>query len=179
MKCVIVGDGGIGKTCLLIVLTSNKFPEEYVPTLSDLEFLQIQSNKTSFQFNIWDSCASGSYDRLRPLSYDNADVFLVCYSIDSQLSLCAVTSKWLPEIQQYQPTVPFILVGMKSDLIETNRQLVTLEEAEQIAQQYGAFSHVQCSSLNGFNLKLVVHTAVQAACKWKVQIKQRKGICKK
>ncbi|CAL5984563.1 Rac/Rho-like_protein [Hexamita inflata] len=179
MKCVIVGDGGVGKTCFLIVLTSNKFPEEYVPMLSDLEFLQIQSNKTSFQFNIWDSCAYGGYDRLRPLSYDNADVFLVCYSIDSQISLCAVTSKWLPEIRQYQPTVPFILVGMKSDLIETNRQLVSLEEADQIAQQHGAFSHVQCSSLNEFNLKLVVHKAVLAAFNGKFSIQQGKGIYKK
>ena len=56
------------------------------------------------------------YEKLRPMSYTNAQVFLICFSIVYPPSLENVRLKWVPELRKHCPTVPFILVGAKTDL---------------------------------------------------------------
>ncbi|CAL6006756.1 Rac/Rho-like_protein [Hexamita inflata] len=174
MKCVIVGDRGTGKTSLRLSIISNNLPHEYFPCECSID---VNIQNTEYQFTMFDQMF-GSFEYMRQLQYINTDVFIVCYAMDSQRSLQSVTKRWIPEIQLYQPNVPFILVGMKYDLIETNWQDVTFGDTERIAKQIGAFSHVQCSSLNGFNVKLVVHTAVRAALGGN-KAKYQRGSCKK
>lgn len=67
---------------------------------------------------LWDTAGQEDYDRLRPLSYPQTDVFLICFSIASPSSFENVTSKWYPEIKHHCPDAPIILVGkFKLDLI--------------------------------------------------------------
>ena len=56
------------------------------------------------------------YDRLRPLSYPDTDVILMCFSIDSPDSLQNIPEKWVPEVEHFCPNVPIVLVGNKKDL---------------------------------------------------------------
>lgn len=56
------------------------------------------------------------YDRLRPLSYPDSNVILICFAIDKPESLNNVQRKWIYELEQYCPQVPRILVGCKQDL---------------------------------------------------------------
>ncbi|VDP75303.1 unnamed protein product [Schistosoma curassoni] len=65
---------------------------------------------------LWDTAGQEDYDRLRPLSYPQTDVFLVCFSLVSRTSFENVRSKWHPEISAYVPRAPIILVGTKRDL---------------------------------------------------------------
>lgn len=62
---------------------------------------------------VWDTVGQEDYDQLRPLSYPQTDIFLVCFSVVSLSSFENVRAKWLPEIQHHAPGVPFILVGTK------------------------------------------------------------------
>ena len=71
------------------------------------------------------------YDRLRPLSYPQTDVFLVCFSVANPTSFENIRSKWWPEIQQHAPGCPFILVGTKGDLRDDADTVARLKSRRQ------------------------------------------------
>ena len=161
LKCVCVGDCASGKTGMLASYKSGKFPTEYVPTVVDNYDVDIQLEEgTSVKLHIWDSAGLASYDRLRPLSYINTDVFIVCYSVRSPMSLENVTAKWLPEIRGRCPKTPFLLVGTHSDVrTDTSEQdqprstLVDPSRAEQVGSRTGATLVMECSAKTQMGLK--------------------------
>lgn len=81
-KITTVGDGMVGKTCLLITYATNEFPDEYVPTVFDNHTCQItDEDDETYTVTLWDTAGQEDYDRLRPLSYPQTDVFLICFSV--------------------------------------------------------------------------------------------------
>lgn len=116
-KLVIVGDGECGKTSLLIVFSKDTFPEHYVPTVFETHVADVQVGGKTVELALWDTAGQEDYDRLRPLSYPDTDVILVCYSVDNPDSFQNVAEKWVPEIRHFCPGVPFLLVSTKNDLL--------------------------------------------------------------
>uniref|UniRef100_A0A668UT57 Ras homolog family member B n=1 Tax=Oreochromis aureus TaxID=47969 RepID=A0A668UT57_OREAU len=115
-KLVVVGDGACGKTCLLIVFSKDEFPEVYVPTVFETYVADIEVDNKQVQLALWDTAGQEDYDRLRPLSYPDTDVILMCFSVDSPDSLENIPEKWVPEVKHFCPNVPIILVANKKDL---------------------------------------------------------------
>lgn len=160
VKCVCVGDCAVGKTSMLVSYKSEKFPAKYVPTVFDNCTIDIMGGNTLVTMHLWDSAGNECYDRLRPLSYTNTDVFLVCYSIHSPMSFENVTAKWLPEIRAHCPNTPFLLVGTQCDLrtdkSQQDRLRYTLVDpacAEQVGLCAGASLVIECSAKTEKGLK--------------------------
>uniref|UniRef100_A0A8C0KMZ1 Ras homolog family member C n=1 Tax=Canis lupus dingo TaxID=286419 RepID=A0A8C0KMZ1_CANLU len=115
-KLVIVGDGACGKTCLLIVFSKDQFPEVCVPTVFENYVTDIEVDGKQGELALWDTAGQEDYDRLRPLSYPDTDVILMCFSINSPDSLENIPEKWTPEVKHSCPNVPITVVGNRREL---------------------------------------------------------------
>lgn len=173
VKCVLVGDGAVGKTSLVVSYTTNGYPTEYVPTAFDNFSAVVSVDGQPVKLLLCDTAGQDEFDKLRPLCYTSADVFLLCFSVVSPASFQNVPEKWVPEIRRHAPFAPLVLVGTQCDLREDVKVLIDLAkyrerpvdpaDARDCAMEIGAVAYMECSSLTQKNLKEVFDTAILAS----------------
>lgn len=182
IKCVTVGDGAVGKTCLLISYTSNTFPTDYVPTVFDNFSANVVVDGNNVNLGLWDTAGQEDYNRLRPLSYRGTDVFLLAFSLISKASYENVSKKWIPELKHYVPSVPIVLVGTKLDLRDDKQffsdhpsaAAITTAQGEELKNQIGAVAYIECSSKTQQNVKAVFDAAINSVLQLPKPVKPRK-----
>ena len=124
---------------------------------------------------------------MRPLSYPDTDVILMCFSIDSPDSLENIPEKWTPEVKHFCPNVPIILVGNKKDLRndpnrikelrKMNKEPVKPEEGRAMAKKINAFAYLECSAKCKKGVREVFEDATKAALWTALQKKRRPNPC--
>lgn len=186
IKCVVVGDGEVGKTGLLITFTTNSFPDTYIPTVFDNYSSTIMLNEKPVEVGLWDTAGQEEYARLRTLSYPGTDVFLICFSLVHPTSLENVRDKWTPELSHYAPEVPRVLVGTKMDLREDTKTIEKLKESHQkpvssvqgqaMAKHIRASKYVECSAFTQDGLRKVFEEAARIVLE--PGDKRKRGSCK-
>ena len=132
------------------------------------------------KFQIWDTAGQEDYDRLRPLSYPQTNVFLICFAVNSLTSFENVKNKWYNEIQHYAPGVPFILVGTKTDLREFDEEercapgFVSYAQGEALCKELKGYKYVECSAARQSGLKQVFDEAIRCVFAKQRQAQQAK-----
>eukprot|EP01095_Lingulamoeba_sp_RSL-Kostka_P006739 TRINITY_DN212_c0_g2_i1.p1 TRINITY_DN212_c0_g2~~TRINITY_DN212_c0_g2_i1.p1 ORF type:complete len:191 (+),score=59.16 TRINITY_DN212_c0_g2_i1:118-690(+) len=185
LKIYVVGDVGVGKTCLLISYATNEFPEDYVPDVFSNWDGVVDFEGKNINLILCDTSAKKSDDRIRTASYSSPDVFFACFSIDSPDSLENVKTKWVPEINYSCPEAPIILVGTKLDLREdyetiksleeNNLEPITYQQGSQMAKKINSEKYIECSALTQENLKQTFDEAFKTVLK--KDEKKKKKIC--
>lgn len=173
VKCVLVGDGAVGKTSLVVSYTTNGYPTEYIPTAFDNFSAVVSVDGQPVRLQLCDTAGQDEFDKLRPLCYTSADVFLLCFSVVSPASFQNIPDKWVSEIRTFAPHAPLVLVGTQCDLREDVKVLIDLAkyreqpvdpaEAKDCVGEIGAVAYMECSSLTQKNLKEVFDIAILAA----------------
>lgn len=126
------------------------------------------------ELNIWDTACQEKYDKLRPLSYRQANVFLICFSVTDIISFENTSIKWYPEVNHHCPKARIILVGTNIDrrddpesidefIKKHNRDLITYDEGLAKAKEIGAECYRECSALTQKGVKQVFEDAAKAA----------------
>ncbi|EGR46268.1 hypothetical protein MKX07_006055 [Trichoderma sp. CBMAI-0711] len=164
-KLVLLGDGASGKTSLLNVFTRGYFPTVYEPTVFENYVHDIFVDNVHIELSLWDTAGQEEFDRLRSLSYDDTDLIVLCYSVDSKDSLENVESKWVGEIADNCPGVKLVLVALKCDLrqqeddepedqaaADGNAQrekppTISYDEGLEVAKRIGASRYLECSAM--------------------------------
>ena len=189
LKIVVVGDGAVGKTCLLISYTSNEFPGEYIPTVFDTYSSNVLVDNKPHTVVMWDTAGQEDYDRLRPLSYPQTDVFLACFSVVSPASFENIRAKWHQELSYYCPTVPIIVVGTKVDLRNDKETIdrlagknlapVSFDQGVETANAIKAVKYLECSALTQLGVRDVFEEAARVGLKFSLHGGQekKKGCC--
>ncbi|EFA75528.1 Rho GTPase [Heterostelium album PN500] len=172
IKVVVVGDGAIGKTSLLISYASGGFPRDYQPTVFDNFSSHHVYQGRNFNLGLWDTAGQEDFDRLRPLGYNNTDVFLICYSVVNPPSYANVYDKWLGEITHYTcQNIPIVLVGTQTDLRTDPEVLASLQLKQQTPMTYdeglmmkkkiGARAFTECSVQSNKGVRAVFEEAIR------------------
>lgn len=164
-KLVLLGDGASGKTSLLNVFTRGYFPTVYEPTVFENYVHDIFVDGTHIELSLWDTAGQEEFDRLRSLSYDDTDLIMLCFSVESKDSLENVESKWVGEIADNCPGTKLVLVALKCDLREQadddnaeqpnpsadqqreKKPTISYEQGLEVARRIGALRYLECSAM--------------------------------
>lgn len=115
------------------------------------------------KLEIGDTAGRQEFNSLRPLSYAEANCFLLCFSVARPATLKAVAERWLPELRTIAPSTPIVLVGTQSDLRlngsaaargNATGGVVDSKVAGKLAKEFNC-DYIECSSITHHNLKEV------------------------
>ncbi|XP_066227117.1 rho-related GTP-binding protein RhoF [Saccopteryx leptura] len=173
LKIVIVGDGGCGKTSLLMVYSQGAFPEHYAPSVFEKYIARVTVGSKEVILNLYDTAGQEDYDRLRPLSYRNTHLVLICYDVMNPTSYDNVIIKWFPEVTHFCHGAPMVLIGCKTDLRKDKEQLRKLRAAQlepitytqglSACEQIRAALYLECSAKFRENVEDVFREAAKVA----------------
>ncbi|KAG5848280.1 rho-related GTP-binding protein RhoH [Anguilla rostrata] len=166
VKCVLVGDTAVGKTALLVRFTSETFPESYKPTVYENTGVEVFMDGVQISLGLWDTAGNDTFRGIRPMSYQQADVVLLCYSVANHTSFANVRHKWICEVREHLPQVPVLVVATQTDQREMGphrANCLSSSEGKRLAQDLRAKGYLECSAISNRGVQQVFECAVRTA----------------
>ncbi|KAJ0180964.1 hypothetical protein K1T71_003049 [Dendrolimus kikuchii] len=174
LKIVILGDGGVGKSCLMSRFISNHFDDHSFHTIG-VEFMNktIEVNGKQYTLQVWDTAGQERFKSLRTPFYRGSDICILAYAVDDRSSFNNI-KMWLNEFLHYAGVkngierYPFMVVGNKSDVSSKDRE-VTHDQLRHWCEENKIATYIETSAKNDNN---VVEAFSMAVLRW-VELEQR------
>ncbi|XP_038556898.1 ras-related protein Rab-26-like [Micropterus salmoides] len=152
-KVMLVGDSGVGKTCLLVRFKDGAFLAGSFISTVGIDFrnkvLNIDGVKVKLQ--IWDTAGQERFRSVTHAYYRDAHALLLLYDVTNKTSFDNIQA-WLTEIHEYaQQDVVLMLLGNKADA--THERVVKREDGERLAKEFGV-PFMETSARSGLNVEL-------------------------
>jgi len=155
-KLLLIGNSGVGKSCMLMRYAENTFSTNFFNTIGvDFKIRSVNIEGKNVKLQIWDTAGQDRFRTITCSYYRGAQGIIVVYDVTDRESFEAV-KHWMQEIDKYaQENVLKMIVGNKCDM--TDKRKVTLEEGQDLASQYGVV-YFECSAKSCSNIDLVFQT---------------------
>ncbi|RUS81047.1 hypothetical protein EGW08_011187 [Elysia chlorotica] len=194
VRCVVLGDGDVGKTSMVLTYLSGHFPEDVPPGpmegLSEYDHLtkhplKLQQDNVEVYLTLVDSFGLDEYEKLREKMCASGDVYMLCYSTNKRSTFERLRHHWLPEMRKYSAEqTPFVVVGLKTDIRSKAQadstditSFVTYSEGMREAGDLGAAKYTECSARNNTGVKRVFEQTIQAALEHMVSPEVKRTSC--
>ena len=153
-KVIVIGDSGVGKSCLSAKATKNIFDENYNATIGFEFFVfNVKLNDTVIKLQVWDTCGQELYRTLITNFYRNSSLAILVYEINSKQTFENI-EMWLRELRSHSnPDAKIFLIGNKLDL-EFERE-VDKTTAENYAKDNKMSLFMEASAKTGFNAQKI------------------------
>mmetsp|Transcript_2476 Transcript_2476/g.5790 ORF Transcript_2476/g.5790 Transcript_2476/m.5790 type:complete len:204 (+) Transcript_2476:248-859(+) len=150
-KLLLIGDSGVGKSCLLLRFADDTYTESYISTIGvDFKIRSIDMDGKIIKLQIWDTAGQERFRTITSSYYRGAHGIIIVYDITDQESFDNV-KQWLQEIDRYAcEKVNTLLVGNKSDL--TTKRVVSYEAAKEFAAKQ-EMDFLETSAKNSTNVE--------------------------
>ena len=150
IKCLIIGDSGVGKSSVLLRLSDDKYIDSYICTIGvDFKINTITTQYGVTKFQIWDTAGQERFRTITSSYYRGSKFIMICYDI-TDIETFKSVAKWLMEVKNFGSSdVYLVLCGTKCDL-EYKRK-VTYEEGNEFAKNHN-MDFFECSAKNNVNI---------------------------
>jgi Ras-related protein Rab-1A len=155
-KILIIGDSGVGKSCILLRFAEDTFSEHYISTIGvDFKIRTIEQDGKHIKLQIWDTAGQERFRTITSSYYRGAHGIMVVYDVTDPESFDNV-KQWITEIQRYgSESVTKLLIGNKTDLEE--RRIVSTEAGREYAKIMG-IDFVETSAKDANNIDQAFYT---------------------
>ncbi|MBD3353781.1 MAG: GTP-binding protein, partial [Candidatus Lokiarchaeota archaeon] len=152
-KLIVLGEAAVGKTSLIDRFASDKFNQDYLPTLgisiTEQQYFILNSPESKIEFMIWDLAGQKFFKRARKAYITGASVAFIVYDVTSQASFEKIPD-WFADIDEELPNIPRIVVANKIDL--KDERVVTSEQGRELANK-NKCSYIETSAKTGENVQ--------------------------
>ncbi|CAD8176169.1 unnamed protein product [Paramecium pentaurelia] len=180
MECnlIIIGDQKVGKSSILLRLSTNQFSDQYEPTIWTSVKKKIDINNISINFNFTDICCQEHYYSIRKNSYINKDFIIIVFDINQIASFHNVLQHWNQETCQLK-NIKKIIIANKIDLRENDEQIEDYKL--QVKESFKDCHFFSCSAKTGENIddvfKEIAKIQLESLPKKKEQQLPREEFC--
>lgn len=152
-KVCLIGDGGVGKTCLVNRYMTGLFKANSTMTIGvDFHLKSLKIKEKNIALQIWDFAGEERFRFLLPSYINGANCAIFMFDITRNYSLLNIND-WIKIIRCELPDIPIIMVGGKLDLHD--RRSVFSKDAIELARSYNLYDYIECSAKTGENIELI------------------------
>ncbi len=156
----MIGDSGVGKTCLLLRYANDSFSPTFITTIGiDFKIKNIEIDSKRVKLQIWDTAGQERFRTITTSYFRGAQGIVLVYDVTDRRSFESIRN-WISQIQQHADVhVNKILVGNKCDMLD--EKVVSTEEGKKLAEEFG-MQFWETSAKNDVNVESSFHSIAKS-----------------
>jgi len=151
IKLLLIGDSGVGKSCLLLRFSDDSFTPSFITTIGiDFKIRTIELDGKRIKLQIWDTAGQERFRTITTAYYRGAMGILLVYDVTDEKSFGNIRN-WIRNIEQHATeSVNKMLIGNKCDMVD--KKVVDAERGKALADEYG-IKFLETSAKNSINVE--------------------------